>query len=46
MQLLLIYGIEGTSAGKTFDDEDKVQGMVMTWLREQARDFYDIKIKK
>jgi hypothetical protein len=30
----------------TFMDDDEVQGAVMTWLREQAGDFYDAGIKK
>jgi hypothetical protein len=33
-------------AGKTFSDDDEVQDVVMTWLREQAGDFYDAGIKK
>jgi hypothetical protein len=28
-------------AGKTFSDNDNVQDAMMTWLREQAGDFYD-----
>jgi hypothetical protein len=32
-------------AGKTFSDDDEVQDGVMTWLREQAGDFYDARIK-
>jgi len=28
-------------AGKKFDDDDKVQGEVMTWFKGQAADFYD-----
>jgi hypothetical protein len=31
---------------KTFSDDDEVQDTVMTWLREQAGDFYDAGIKK
>lgn len=33
-------------AGKTFDDDDEVQGVVMMCLREQAGDFYDVGTKK
>jgi hypothetical protein len=33
-------------AGKTFLDDDEVQDVVMIWLREQARDFYNAGIKK
>jgi len=32
-------------AGKKFDDDDEVQGKVMTWFKEQAADFYDSGIK-
>jgi hypothetical protein len=30
----------------TFSDDVEVQDVVMTWLRQQARDFYDIGINK
>jgi hypothetical protein len=33
-------------AENTFSDNDEVQATVMTWLREQAADFYDAGIKK
>jgi hypothetical protein len=28
-------------AGKKFDNDDEVQGEVMTWFKGQAADFYD-----
>jgi hypothetical protein len=33
-------------AGKKFDDDDEVQGEVMTWFKGQAADFYDSGIQK
>jgi hypothetical protein len=33
-------------AGKKFDDGDEVQDEVMTWLKGQATDFYDLGIQK
>jgi hypothetical protein len=33
-------------AGKTISEDDEAQDVVMTWLREQAGDFYDAGIKK
>jgi len=33
-------------AGKKFEDDDEVQEEVMTWLNEQATDFYDSGIQK
>jgi hypothetical protein len=34
------------SLGKNFDDDDEVQGEVMTWCKGQAADFYDSGIQK
>jgi hypothetical protein len=34
----LFSKLKESLAGKTFLDDDDVQDMVMTWLREQARD--------
>jgi hypothetical protein len=33
-------------AGTKFDDDDEVQGEVMTWFKVQAADFYDSGIQK
>jgi hypothetical protein len=33
-------------AGKKFDDDDEMQGEVMTWFKGQAADFYDSGIQK
>jgi len=33
-------------AGKKFDDDDELQEGVVTWLKEQAADFYDSGIQK
>jgi hypothetical protein len=43
--LLLFPKLKESLAGKTFSDDDEVQDAVMTWLREQAGDFYDAGIK-
>ena len=32
--------------GKNFDDDDDVQGEVMTWFKAQEADFYDSGIQK
>jgi histone-lysine N-methyltransferase SETMAR len=32
--------------GKKFDDDDEVQGEVMTWFKRLAADFYDSGIQK
>jgi hypothetical protein len=42
----LFFKLKESLAGKTFLDDDEVQDTVMTWLREQAGDFYDAGIKK
>jgi hypothetical protein len=42
----LISKLKETLAGKTFSDNDEVQDAVMTWLREQAGDFYNTEIRK
>jgi hypothetical protein len=42
----LFYKLKKSLAGKTFSDDDEVQNVVMTWLREQTGDFYDAGIKK
>jgi hypothetical protein len=42
----LFSKLKESLAGKTFSDDDEVQDSVMTWLREQAGDFYDAGIKK
>jgi hypothetical protein len=44
--MLLFSKLKKSLAGKTFLDDDEVQDAVMTWLREQAGDFYDAGIKK
>jgi histone-lysine N-methyltransferase SETMAR len=41
-----ISKLKESLAGKSFSGDDKVQAVVMTWLREQAGDFYDAGIKK
>jgi len=33
-------------AGKKFDDDDEVQGEVMTWFKRLAADFYDSGIQQ
>jgi hypothetical protein len=42
----LVFKLKKSLAGKTFSDDDEFQDAVMTWLREQAGDFYDAGIKK
>jgi hypothetical protein len=42
----LFSKLKESLAGKTFLDDGEVQDAVMTWLREQAGDFYDTGIKK
>jgi hypothetical protein len=42
---LLFSKLKESLAGKTFSDDDEFQHTVMTWLREQAGDFYDTGIK-
>jgi hypothetical protein len=42
----LFYKLKESLVGKTFSDDDESQDMVMTWLREQAGDFYNAGIKK
>jgi histone-lysine N-methyltransferase SETMAR len=37
----LFSKLKESVAGKTFSDDDEVQDAVMTWLREQAGDFYN-----
>jgi hypothetical protein len=37
--MLLFSKLEESLDGKTFSDDDEVQDVVMTWLREQAGDF-------
>jgi hypothetical protein len=44
--MLLFSKLKESLAGKTFSDDDEVQDAVITWLREQAGDFYDAGIKK
>jgi hypothetical protein len=44
--IILFSKLKETLAGKTFSEDDEVQDAVMTWLREQAGDFYDAGIKK
>jgi hypothetical protein len=43
--MLLFSRLKESLAGKTFSDDDEDQDTVMTWLREQAGDFYDAGIK-
>ena len=38
---LLVSSPKETSPWEKFDDDDEVQEEVMTWLKEQAADFYD-----
>ena len=33
-------------AGKMFNDDDEVQGEIMTWFKGQAEDFYNSGIQK
>jgi hypothetical protein len=42
----LLSKLKESLAGKTFSDDDEVQGAVMTWQRERAGEFYDAGIKK
>jgi transposase len=42
----LFSKLKETLAGKTFSDDDEVQDLMMTWLREQAGDFYNAGIKQ
>jgi hypothetical protein len=42
----LFSKLKESLAGKTFSDDDEVQDTVMTWLREQAGDFYGARIRK
>jgi hypothetical protein len=44
--MLLFSRLKESLAGKTFSDDDEDQDAVMTWLREQAGDFYNTSIKK
>jgi hypothetical protein len=44
--MLLFSKLKESLTGKTFSDDDEVQDPVMTWLREQAGNFYDAGIKK
>ena len=54
-QIVAVYGnvmnrqnlhLEKCLAGKKFDDDDGVQGEVMTWFKAQTADFYDSGIQK
>jgi len=54
-QIVAVYGnvmnrqnlhLKKHFAGKKFDDDDGVQGEVMTWFKAQTADFYDSGIQK
>jgi hypothetical protein len=42
---LLFSKLKESLLGKTISDDDEVQDAVMTWLRDQAGDFYDAEKK-